>query len=662
MDKTSKRNTKKNIRKQNIRKIRRQSRWRLYAAMFIVFILIICASARIIYLNVSKGTEYKKEVLSQQSYVNKVIPYKRGDIVDRNGNTLAKSTKVYDLILEPKQILEADKEKKSDKYRKATAAALEKVFGIKQSTFFKILSEKPESMYYPMKKYKQLSRKIVEQFNNISQKENSNIIGVWFEESYLRTYPYSQVASTVLGFCSSDGQGLGGIESWYNSSLNGVNGKSFGYYDSNLNLVEKVKEAQDGNKVVSTIDINVQGVLEKKMAKFQKDTGSENMGVILINPQNGEIYAMADYPSYDLNNPRDLSKFYSKAKLSKMSSKDKSELLQKLWRNYCISDAYEPGSTFKPITVAASLDEGVTYDGKHYLCDGGQKIGTTYIKCVAYSAGGHGDIDPCKALMKSCNDVMMHMAADLGVSKFAKYVRSFGFGAKTGIDLPGEAIGGIFRKQDMHQVELATSSFGQGQTVTMIQLASAFCATINGGNYYQPHVVKEIDSQNGAVVSSNDNMLVKRVISEDTSKLIRKYLEKTVEDDEGTASPARVKGYVIGGKTGTAEKQPREDKNYLVSFAGFTPVDKPELAIYVVIDQPHVADQAHSTYATEFASEVLKDVLPMLGIYKESGKSSDAKAVTLPSTKKGNSILEVPAGGYATSDYDVADGKKTGNN
>ena len=661
MDKTTKKNIKRNIKKKNIIRIRRQSRRRLYAAMFIVFVLIIYAAGRVIYLNVNRGTEYKKEVLSQQSYVNKVIPYKRGDIVDRNGNTLAKSTKVYDLILEPKQVLQADKERKSDKYKEATADALEKVFGIKKSTFYDILSKKPNSMYYPMKKYKQLSRKVVEQFNNIS-KEDSNVIGVWFEEKYLRTYPYSQVASTVLGFCSSDGQGLGGIENWYNSSLNGVNGKSFGYYDSNLNLIEKVKDAQDGNKVVSTIDINVQGVLEKKMKKFQKDIGSENMGVILMNPQNGEIYAMADYPSYDLNNPRDLSKVYSKEKLSKMSSKKKGELFQRLWRNYCISDAYEPGSTFKPITVAASLDEGVTYNGKHYFCDGGQKIGTTYIKCVAYAAGGHGDIDPCKALMKSCNDVMMHMAADLGVNRFAKYVRSFGFGAKTGIDLPGEAIGGIFRKQDMHQVELATSSFGQGQTVTMIQLASAFCATINGGNYYQPHVVKEIDSQSGAVVSSNDNMLVKRVISEDTSRLIRKYLEKTVEDDQGTASPARVKGYVIGGKTGTAEKQPREKKNYLVSFVGFTPVDKPQLAIYVVIDQPHVADQAHSTYATEFASGVLKDVLPMLGIYKESGKSSDAKAVTLPSTKKGNSILEVPAGGYANSDYDVAKSKKTGKN
>lgn len=661
MDKTAKNNIRnKDIKKININNIRRQSRWKLYATMFIVFILIMCAAARIIYLNINKGTEYKKEVLSQQSYVNKVIPYKKGDIVDRNGNTLAKSTKVYNLILEPKQILKADEEKKSDEYQKATAAALEKVFGIKQSTFYKILSKKSKSMYYPMKKYKQLSRKIVEKFNNISENDN-HVIGVWFEENYIRTYPYSQVASTVLGFCSSDGQGLGGIESWYNSNLNGVNGKSFGYYDSNLNLIEKVKDAQDGNKVVSTIDINVQGVLEKKMAEFQKKTGSENMGVILLNPQNGEIYAMADYPSYDLNNPRDLSKIYSKSKISKMSSKEKSELLQKIWRNYCISDAYEPGSTFKPITVAASLDEGVTYDGKKYLCDGGQKIGTTYIKCVAHSIGGHGEIDPCKALMKSCNDVMMHMAADLGVNKFAKYVRSFGFGAKTGIDLPGEAIGGIFKKQDMHQVELATSSFGQGQTVTMIQLVSAFCATINGGNYYQPHVVKEIDSQSGAVVSLNDNMLVKRVISEDTSRLIRKYLKKTVEDDEGTASPARVKGYVIGGKTGTAEKQPREKKNYLVSFAGFTPVDKPEVAIYVVIDQPHVKDQAHSTYATEFASNVLKDVLPMLGIYKESGKSSDAKAVTLPSTKKGNSILEVPAGGYATLDYDVAKSKKNDN-
>ena len=250
------------------------------------------------------------------------------------------------------------------------------------------------------------------------------------------------------------------------------------------------------------------------------------------------------------------------------------------------------------------------------------------------------------------------MAADLGATRFAKYVRSFGFGSKTGIDLPGEAEGGIFSKEKLHQVELATSSFGQGQSVTMNQLGSAISAVINGGNYYQPHVVKEINSESGAVVSSNDNTLVKRVVSEDASKLIRKYLEKTVEDDEGTASPARVKGYVIGGKTGTAEKWPRNEGKYLVSFAGFTPTDKPELMIYVVIDEPHVSDQAHSTYATEFASEVLKDVLPMLGIYKQTGKSDSAKKITLPSTKKGNQLLEVPKGGFSSSTYKVAKSKK----
>lgn len=652
----------KKIRRRNINRLRRESRVKLVIAILLIFALIMGAGVRVIYLNINKGTEYKKEVLSQQSYVNKVINYKRGDIVDRNGNTLAKSTKVYDLILEPKQVIEADEnrqaaDKDADASKKATAAALKKVFGISEKTFYSILSKKPNSMYYPMKKYTSIQRKIVEEFNKLAD-EDSDITGVWFEEKYIRTYPYSEVASTVLGFCSSDGNGLGGIESWYNSSLNGVNGKSFGYYDSNLNLIEKVKEAKNGNKIVSTIDINVQGVLEKKMKKFQKDTGSKNMGVILMNPQNGEIYAMADYPSYNLNDPRNLSVKFSKSKIAKMSSKKKGEELQKLWRNFCISDAYEPGSTFKPVTVAASLDEGVTYDGKHYRCDGGQKIGPTYIKCVAYSNGGHGDIDPCRALMKSCNDVMMHMAADLGATRFAKYVRSFGFGSKTGIDLPGEAEGGIFSKEKLHQVELATSSFGQGQTVTMIQLASAFSAVINGGNYYQPHVVKEINSESGAVVSSNDNTLVKRVVSEDASKLIRKYLEKTVEDDEGTANPARVKGYVIGGKTGTAEKWPRNEGKYLVSFAGFTPTDKPELMIYVVIDEPHVSDQAHSTYATEFASEVLKDVLPMLGIYKQTGKSDSAKKITLPSTKKGNQLLEVPKGGFSSSTYKVAKSKK----
>lgn len=628
----------------------------MYFRLLIVFgaIVLFCILlvARIVLLDQSKGETYERQVLQQQSYMNNPIPAKRGDILDCNGNKIATSSKVYNLILDPQTLLS------DNTFLEPTAEALQKVVGMKQKKLEKILDKYPNSRYYVVKEYKGLSADIKKTYEDLAQ-ENRKIQGVWFEEEYVRKYPYSTVASGVLGFCSSDNNGIWGIENQYNSMLNGTPGKSCGYYDSDLNLIKTVKEAKNGNNVISTIDINVQGVLEQHMQQFQQETGSENMGVIIMNPNNGEIYAMASSPGFDLNNPSDLSGLYSEEELKKLTDEEKSEILNEIWRNYCISDSFEPGSTFKPITIAACLDEGVTSPGKSYVCDGAQKVGDATIKCVAYSKGGHGTVNICQALMESCNDALMQLGADLGGKKFLQYVNAFGFGGKTGIDLPGEAYGSVFTQETLHSTELATSSFGQGQTVTMIQMASAFSAAINGGNYYAPHVVKEIQSESGATVENMEDTLVRKVITEKTSERLRKYLYKTVE--EGTAAPAQVKGYEIGGKTGTAEKigedHKRDHKNYLVSFVGFTPVDDPEVVIYTVIDQPHVEDQAHSTYATQFSSEVLEDVLPLLGIYKNSGKSKTD--ITLPSTKKGNLIQEVPEGGYSSQEYGTAEPEQT---
>lgn len=627
----------------------------MYARLLFVFALILIITigliVRIVYLNKNNGDAYEKKVLAQQSYVSNVVQYKRGDITDRNGNKLATSIKVYNLILDPKLILS------DEDFLEPTLEALKEVFDISEKNVNKILEENPSSQYYVMEDFKSLNAKKVNQFEKL-QENNKKIKGVWFEEEYIRNYPYSTVACDVIGFCTSDNEGAWGIEKQYNSSLNGSFGRQYGYFDSSLNLVQTLKPAVNGNTIVSTIDVNVQGIVEQHMEKFEKETGSENIGCIIMNPNNGEIYAMASYPGYDLNNPRDLSAFYSEKKLEKMSDKDKLINLNTLWRNYCISDAYEPGSTLKPITVAAALDEGVTSDGRVYKCDGGQQVADRYIKCVAHSRGGHGNSTICQALKWSCNDVLMRLGSDLGKTKFLEYINSFGLGSKTGIDLPGESTGAVFDENSMGPVQLATSSFGQSQTVTMIQMAAAFSAVVNGGNYYQPHVVKEVTTESGAVVSSNDDSLVRRVITEDTSKLLREYLYDTVADDDGTAQPARVKGYEIGGKTGTAEKQPRGKGNYLVSFIGCTPASEPEVVIYVIIDEPYVEDQAHSTYATEFASDVMKDVLPFLGIYPDksvskSKKNKSTSNIKLPSTKDGR-LLEAPEGGYADEDYGIA--------
>lgn len=631
---------------------------RIRLLVVFAFIVVICVGlvARIVRLNKDKGDVYQKRALAQQSYVSNVLQYKRGDIVDAHDNKLAVSRKVYNLILDARAILE------NEKYLDPTKDALKKVFGISGEEVDQILAENPSSRYYQMKEYKALDAEPVEEMEEL-RKENENIKGVWFEEEYKREYPYSTVACDVIGFCSETNVGAWGIENQYNEELNGTYGRRYGYYDSELNLVQTVRAATNGYTVKSTIDVNVQGIMEQHIEKYMNDIGAKNVGCILMNPNNGGIIAMGSDPVFDLNNPRDLTGIYTQEEIAAMSDEQQLEALNELWRNYCISDAYEPGSTYKPITVAACLDEGITNRNRSYVCDGGQQVADRYIKCVYHNVGGHGTITAGQGLMVSCNDVMMQLAASLGKTRFLDYVNRFGLGRKTGIDLPGEATGTIFNMETMHETELATSSFGQSQTVTMIQMAAAFSAIINGGNYYQPHVVDEIISESGAVVQSNDNVLESKIITEETSQMLRKYLLQTVE--EGTATPARVKGYQVGGKTGTAEKAPRGTGNYLVSFLGCVPANQPELVIYVVIDQPHVQDQAHSTYATEFASSLLEDILPLLEIYpseksQKNDQESGKKKLKLPSTAKRNSNREVPKGGYTNGDYAVADDSAEG--
>ena len=641
----------------------RQARKFMFVKLVFLFFIVLCVAAYLVWvicrLNSEKGDVYEKRVLAQQSYVSNVILYKRGDIVDRNKNKLATSRKVYNLVIDPALIL-SDKD-----LLEPTKYALKQAFSIEGSVIDEILNEKAESQYYVMDDFKGLESNKVEEFEKL-QNENKDIKGVWFEEEYVREYPYGSLASKVIGFCTSGNEGSWGLENQYNEELNGSYGRRYGYFDSNLELVQTVRAPSNGNTIVSTIDVNAQGILEEHMNNFQKKIGSKKMGCIIMNPKNGEIYAMSSYPEYDLNNPRDLSGVYSKNDIKKMSDEEQLNALNELWRNYCISDAFEPGSTYKPITVAAALDCGVVSADQVFHCDGGQQVADCYIKCVANARGGHGTTNLCQSLMWSCNDVLMKVGADLGKDNFLKTTSSFGFGEKTGIDLPGESAGGVFTKDTMHSVELATSSFGQGQTVTMIQLAAAFCAVINGGNYYEPHLVKEIDTETGALVSSRENMLVKKVITEDTSRILRNFMYKTVHDEGetgGTAIPAQVYGYEIGGKTGTAEKHPTGQGNYLVSFIGFTPVDDPEVVIYVVIDEPNVSDQAHSTYATEFSSEIMREVLPLLGQYADKNADSGASSkknknkkvkIKLPSNKRS----EMPSGGLSDSDYPMA-GKKS---
>ena len=605
------------------RRRRRGKPKRFSRKMCITVFLVFCVCLftfgvllfKIYRINSKEGDRYRKEALSQQSYTNTVLNYQRGDVKDRNNTTLAVSVRKYDLVLEPRTL------GKDEKKKQATVDAIAKTFGVASSVVEEVIQKKPNSMYEHIDGLKELPAKKVDKFKKQIKKER--LEGVWFEEVYKRNYPLKTVGASIIGFMNSNNQGTYGVEEQYNSVLNGTTGREYGYFDSNMNLQRTIKEAKDGNSVVLTIDANVQKIIEDEIADFQKNgTGAKTIAMMVMNPKNGEILAMASNSTFDLNDPQNLASMYSEQKIAAMTDKEKNENLLSMWSNFCVGSAYEPGSTFKPFTIAAALDENIISGKSTFQCNGVKKVADREIHCS--NRNGHGMLDLRHALMESCNAALMDIGLGLGRNKFSKYNKLYGFGQRTGVDLPGETSGLIHTKEELNPVELATSSFGQTQTVTMVQMLSGFSSLINGGNYYQPHLVKEIQNSNGDVVKTIDPVVVKRTTSEDTSSKLRSYLKSTVE--EGTAAPAQVKGYSIGGKTGTAEKRPVSAKKYLVSFIGCEPAEDPEVAYYVIIDEPHVKDQAHSTYATEFSSKVMKRVLPFLGQYASSSQiKQDAK-------------------------------------
>ena len=605
------------------RRRRRGKPKRFNRKMCITVFLVFCVCLftfgvllfKIYRINSKDGDRYRKEALSQQSYTNAVLNYQRGDVKDRNNTTLAVSVRKYDLVLEPRTL------GKDEKKKQATVDAIAKTFGVAASVVEEVIQKKPNSMYEHIDSLKELPAKKVDKFKKQIKKER--LEGVWFEEVYKRNYPLKTVGASIIGFMNSNNQGTYGVEEQYNSVLNGTTGREYGYFDSNMNLQRTIKEAKDGNSVVLTIDANVQKIIEDEIADFQKNgTGAKTIAMMVMNPKNGEILAMASNSTFDLNDPQNLASMYSEQKIAAMTDKEKNENLLSMWSNFCVGSAYEPGSTFKPFTIAAALDENIISGKSTFQCNGVKKVADREIHCS--NRNGHGMLDLRHALMESCNAALMDIGLGLGRNKFSKYNKLYGFGQRTGVDLPGETSGLIHTKEELNPVELATSSFGQTQTVTMVQMLSAFSSLVNGGNYYQPHLVKEIQNSNGDVVKTIDPVVVKRTTSEDTSSKLRSYLKSTVE--EGTAAPAQVKGYSLGGKTGTAEKRPVSAKKYLVSFIGCEPAEDPEVAYYVIIDEPHVKDQAHSTYATEFSSKVMKRVLPFLGQYASSSQTKqDAK-------------------------------------
>ena len=613
------------------------------------FVVVLLALAiRLIYIVNEHGTEYQKAVLQNQAYDSTILPFRRGDIVDANGTILATSEKVYNVIIDASVMLTYD----DDRYFEPTIRAIRDTLPSLDADAIRYYVTQHESEKYYIAA-KRVSYSEISQFLE-AQAENDYVKGVYFEEEYKRVYPNGSLASTVLGFTRNNrsSEGQYGLEEYYDSYLTGTDGRQYGYQNDDDTLERTVVEAEDGYTIHTTIDANIQAIVEKYLKQFNDEhmntarqgNGAENIGCIIQDVNTGEIKAMAQYPDYDPNDYKNtdallgtmlIESYVNQAGYTIYKTTDtpitqdvlniipEEQLninLSNLWKNFCISNTYEPGSTAKPFTVAAALECGAITGDEVYTCNGYLEVGGHKIKCHTYVSGGDGAVTVSDSIAWSCNVALMKIGQAMGANLFCDFQNTFNFGLKTNIDLAGEARTAslIYNADDMVPSDLATNTFGQNFNVTMIQMITGFSALINGGYYYEPHMVNKITNSNGATIENIEPRVLKQVISESTSALIRQYTRATVMEEGGsrrTGRTARPAGYAIGGKTGTAETLPRGNGEYVVSFMGYAPADNPQIAIYVVVDRANAVRQDDAKFATGIVRNVLTEVLPYMGIF-----------------------------------------------
>ena len=602
--------------------------------LFLMVLLVFAGlSAQLYLITRDNGEEYKQKVLSQQRYDSTTIPFKRGNIEDSNGTILAVSNKVYNVILDTKILM------KKEENLEPTLEALRKCFGIDTAVVRQYIAEHPNSSYYVMAKRMEYEKMSAFQEMTKDPETGASLRGVWFEDEYRREYPNGSLGSDVVGFTTNDNVGTYGLEEFYNDELCGINGREYGYLNEDSNLERTTIPARDGNNLHLAIDSNIQSIVEKYLKvyneefkdNFRPGNGAENVGCIIMEVNTGRIIAMADYPGFNLNDPRNTASLIgmpvvdndgvrtgesvTQEILDGLDDAAMYQQLNALWKNFCISYTYEPGSVSKPFTVAAALEDGAIKGTESYNCEGFLHVGDHDISC--HQTFGDGTLTVQQGIERSCNVVLMNVAFKLGKDRFVDYQRLFGMGLKTNVDLAGEArtASMVYTKDNIGPTDLATNSFGQSFNATMIQMITGFCSLINGGYYYEPHIVDKITTADGATIENIEPRVLKRTISQATSDKVREYCNTVVSGEKGTGKTARPAGYMIGGKTGTAETLPRGNDEYVVSFMGYAPVDDPQIAIYVVVDRPNIQYQDNARQATGIVRNVLTEVLPYLNIY-----------------------------------------------
>ena len=557
--------------------------------LFVFMAVLTLLFGRVLYWKVAHGAEFEQAVKNQQiNRYDLVNAANRGSILDRNEQVLAVSTAVYNVALDPLLIAGEKNEKETQK----TFTTLCKYFPdlkMEDLQYHVTLNPTTNEINTPTHwKYlvKGVERSVKEKL------EKEKLLGVYFEQTSKRSYPLKTLACHLIGFNNT-----WGLEGYYNDEMTGIPGRSFILYQGADTVTYQDYAAEDGNTIVTTLDYTIQQYAEEAVAETMAQWPSQNVASLVMNPNTGEVYAMASANKFDLNDPDEplaLSDETFAETWNTMSDEEKSEYLNTTWKNFCISDTYEPGSIYKPLVVAAALEEGVITKNSTFYCGGSITVADRQIGCHLKS--GHGMVTVEDIMAQSCNPGIIQIAQKLGPEKLYKYQREFGFGQKTGIDLPGEGEGLLHAESAIGPVELATIAFGQTFNSTTIQMATAFSALINGGNLVQPYVVSQIIDDDGSVVMEQDTEVVRRVISQKTSDYVRTALKATV--DHGTAKKIAIPGYSIGCKTGTAEQGKRDKRSWTLTHMAYFPAENPQYLVFSVIHLPEDYADGVQTTAT----------------------------------------------------------------
>lgn len=577
----------------------------LFCSMFGYLLL----TGRLVFIELFRAEEWQELAYEQQTRDRLITP-KRGSILDRNGEGIALTETVNAVSVIPVQVKEKEK----------TAQFLAETLDLEYEDVLEKIKQKVALVRIKIKVDTETAAAI----------RKANYPGVEVDEDVQRVYPYSELAAQVIGFVGKDNQGIIGLEAKYDELLEGEKGKILTLTDSRGNEVDSEQERippVDGKNLVTTMDVVMQQYAEQTIAKAVETKGAKRGVIIILNPQNGEIYAMANYPTFDLNDPFTIQDEELAANWDSFSEEEKNDYLNQMWRNTAINDTYEPGSTFKIVTSSAGLEEGVVTPESSFFCRGFYIAGDRQIKCWRYPRT-HGAETFVQGVQNSCNPVFMEVGERLGAEKFLEYMQKFGFAQKTGVDLAGEATGIIHKLENIGPVELATMSFGQSFQITPLQLMRAASAIVNGGYLITPHFGKGIADEEGNIIENFQYDRGEQVISRETSETMKMILESVVS--EGTGSKAYIPGYRIGGKTATSEKLPRRSGKYIASFMSFAPAEDPQVMALVLIDEPQGVYYG-GTVAGPVMQELLRNILPYLGIepqYSEKEAEEAAKAVT----------------------------------